>query len=73
MVIFDVETNGVARKLKAHTKHIQSLSWSSCGRYVLSCSADSRCIIWDLQDGSVVRNLLLEGTLYIGELHPQNQ
>ncbi|KAK2809261.1 hypothetical protein FQN50_003902 [Emmonsiellopsis sp. PD_5] len=27
VVIFDVETNGVARKLRGHSKQIQSLSW----------------------------------------------
>lgn len=31
VVIFDIETNGVARKLQGHTRQIQSL------RYVLEC------------------------------------
>ncbi len=73
VIIFDVETNGVACKLKGHTKHIQSLSWSSCGRYLLSCAQDWRCNIWDLQDGSILRSVLLGATVYIGDLHPRNQ
>ncbi len=30
VVIFDVETNGVARKLRGHTRQIQSLRWGDC-------------------------------------------
>ncbi|KKK23382.1 hypothetical protein AOCH_003790 [Aspergillus ochraceoroseus] len=55
VVIFDVETNGVARKLEGHIRQIQSLStysWSRDGRYLLSSSQDWKCILWDLKDGS---------------------
>ncbi|KAJ9272731.1 hypothetical protein DTO212C5_992 [Paecilomyces variotii] len=72
VVIFDVETNGVARKLRGHTRQIQSLSWSRDGRYLLSSSQDWKCILWDMKDGSRVRTVRFEAPVYIAELHPFN-
>ncbi|KAL3422137.1 WD repeat domain-containing protein [Phlyctema vagabunda] len=70
VVIFDVETQGIARKLKGHTKQVQSLSWSRDGRYLLTSSQDWRCNIWDLQDGSILRRAKFQAAVYIAELHP---
>ncbi|TPX19057.1 uncharacterized protein E0L32_011218 [Thyridium curvatum] len=33
VVVWDLETMGVARKLRGHSKSITSLSWSRCGRH----------------------------------------
>jgi COMPASS component SWD1 len=73
VVIFDVETNGVARKLKGHTRQVQSLSWSRDGRYLLTSSQDWKCNLWDLRDGSILRSVKFEAPVYIAELHPWNQ
>lgn len=72
VVIFDVETNGVARKLKGHTRQVQSLSWSRDGRYILTSSQDWKCILWDLQEGSILKSVKFEAPVYIAELHPLN-
>ncbi|KAI9771079.1 MAG: chromatin binding protein [Geoglossum simile] len=69
VVIFDVETNGVARKLRGHTRQIH---WSRDGRYLLSSSQDWKCVLWDLKDGSRVRTVRFEAPVYIAELHPFN-
>jgi COMPASS component SWD1 len=73
VVIFDVETNGVACKLKGHIRQIQSLSWSRNGRYLLSSSQDWKCILWDLQDGRALRTVRFDAPVYIAELHPFDQ
>ncbi|TKA33179.1 hypothetical protein B0A50_00732 [Salinomyces thailandicus] len=72
IAIFDLETNGVARKLTGHTpgRTVQSLSWERRGRYLLSSSIDYKVILWDLRDGSRVRTLNLGAPVYIAELHP---
>ena len=74
IAIFDLETNGVARKLRGHTagRTVQSLSWERSGRYLLSSSIDWKVILWDLKDGSRVRNVNLGAPVYIAELHPAN-
>ena len=74
IAIFDLETNGVARKLKGHTggRTVQSLSWEKSGRYLLSSSIDWKVILWDLKDGSRVRVCNLGAPVYIAELHPRN-
>jgi COMPASS component SWD1 len=72
VVVFDVETNGIARKLRGHTRQVQSLSWSRDGRYLLSSSQDWKCVLWDLQDGSRLRTVRFEAPVYIAELHPLN-
>ena len=73
VVVFDVETMGVACKLKGHTRQIQSLSWSRTGRYLLTAATDWKCILWDLQDGSRLREVMFEAPVYSAELHPHNQ
>lgn len=73
VVIFDVETNGVSRKLKGHTRQVQSLSWSRDGRFLLTSSQDWKCNIWDLMDGSIIRTVRFQTPVYIAELHPWNQ
>ncbi|TGO12664.1 hypothetical protein BTUL_0084g00220 [Botrytis tulipae] len=70
VVIFDVETNGIARKLKGHTRQVQSLSWSRDGRFLLTSSQDWTCIIWDLMDGSILRTVRFEAPVYLAEFHP---
>lgn len=74
IAIFDLETNGVARKLKGHTsgRTVQSLSWEKSGRYLLSSSIDWKVILWDLKDGSRLRTVNLGAPVYIAELHPSN-
>ena len=73
VVIFDIETNGVARKLRGHTRQVQSLSWSTNDRYLLSAGQEWKCVLWDLQDGSRVRTVRFEAAIFIAELHPKNQ
>lgn len=74
IAIFDLETNGVARKLRGHTpgRQVQSLSWSSSGRYLFSSSVDWKGILWDLQDGSRIRTVNFGAPVFIAELHPTN-
>lgn len=89
LVIFDIETYGVARKLRGHTRQIQSLrwisaqlfpnqsltqySWSQDGRYLLSSGQDGKSILWDLKNGARLRTVRFEAPIYIAELHPSNQ
>lgn len=70
VVIFDVETNGVAKKLKGHVRQVQSLSWSRNGRYLLTSSQDWKCNIWDLQNLSIIRSVRFEAPVYIADFHP---
>ncbi|KAF2458130.1 Set1 complex component swd1 [Lineolata rhizophorae] len=72
VIIFDIETNGVARKLRGHTHQVQSLSWSANDRCLLSAAHDWKCILWDLKDGSRLRTVKFEAAVFIAELHPKN-
>ncbi|KKY19121.1 putative set1 complex component swd1 [Phaeomoniella chlamydospora] len=72
VVVWDMETMGVAMKMHGHVAQITSLSWSRTGRYLLSASQDWRCILWDLADGSQIRHVIFTAPCYIAELHPYN-
>ncbi|KAJ9151799.1 DNA-directed RNA polymerase subunit [Pleurostoma richardsiae] len=72
VVIWDLDTMGVARKLRGHSKSISSLSWSRCGRYLLSACQGWKAILWDLQDGKRYREVRFRAPVYIAELHPWN-
>ncbi|KAK9472206.1 WD40-repeat-containing domain protein [Dipodascopsis tothii] len=70
VVVFDFDTYGIARVLRGHTRAIESLSWTRDGRYLLSSSRDWKCILWDLLDGSRVRTVRFETSIWNAELHP---
>ncbi|KAF4125175.1 COMPASS component SWD1 [Geosmithia morbida] len=72
VVIWDLDTMGVARKLRGHNKNITFLSWSCCGRYLLSTCQGWKAILWDLQDGKRLREVRFRAPAYMGELHPWN-
>ncbi|KAK3329480.1 SWD1-like protein [Apodospora peruviana] len=72
VVIWDLDTMGVARKLRGHSKNITSLSWSRCGRYLLSACQGWMAILWDLQDGRRYRQVRFRAPVYGAELHPWN-
>ncbi|KAG7661848.1 SWD1 [[Candida] subhashii] len=51
IVIYDMISNGglIAHLIEgSHTRPITSLTWSNCGRYLLSSSQDWYCKLWDL-------------------------
>lgn len=73
IVIWDLETMGVARKLRGHSKSITSLSWSHCGRYLLSACSGWKATLWDLKNGKRHREVRFKAPVYIAELHPWNQ
>jgi COMPASS component SWD1 len=73
VVVWDLETMGVARKLRGHNKSITFLSWSKCGRYLLSTCQGWKAILWDLQDGQRLREVRFRAPGYMAELHPWNQ
>ncbi|EEY21295.1 Set1 complex component swd1 [Verticillium alfalfae VaMs.102] len=72
LVVWDIETMGVARKMRGHNRSITSLSWSGCGRYLLSACQGWKVILWDLQDGTKYREVRFRAPAYIAELHPHN-
>ena len=62
----------MAMKLNGHWKQIQSLSWSRCGRYMLTASQDCRATLWDLATQTRIRTAKFEAPIYTAELHPYN-
>ncbi|QLQ79788.1 hypothetical protein HG537_0C04370 [Torulaspora globosa] len=52
VVIYDVDTHRpiqfLGSKLGAHIRSVQSVSWSFCGRYILSAGQDWFVKLWDL-------------------------
>ncbi|KAH6900233.1 WD40-repeat-containing domain protein [Thelonectria olida] len=70
VVVWDLETMGVARKLRGHNKNITFLSWSRCGRYLLSTCQGWKAILWDLRDGKRLREVRFRAPAYMAELHP---
>jgi COMPASS component SWD1 len=51
---------------------VQSLSWSTNDRYLLSAGQDWKVVLWDLQDGSRVQTVRLQAAIFIAELHPKD-
>ncbi|KAJ3525259.1 hypothetical protein NM208_g11715 [Fusarium decemcellulare] len=72
VVVWDLETMGVARKLRGHNKSITFLSWSRCGQYLLTTCQGWKATLWDLQDGTRLREVRFRAPAYMAELHPWN-
>ncbi|ODQ55874.1 Set1 complex component swd1 [Saitoella complicata NRRL Y-17804] len=72
VVIWDFLTHGPVRTLKGHTRPINSVSWSRCGRYVLSAARDWKLVLWDLQDGSRLHTVRFEAPIWGADMHPSN-
>ncbi|KAI5802810.1 WD40-repeat-containing domain protein [Pyronema domesticum] len=74
IVLFDVETNSLARILRGHVRQVQYFSWSNCGRYLLSASQDFRVIRWDLTKTGeeAMRAVRFVAPVYCAEFHPTN-
>ncbi|KAJ2904514.1 chromatin binding protein [Zalerion maritima] len=73
VVLWDMDTMGVARKLRGHSKGISSLCWSRCGRYLLSACRGWLVILWDLQDGKKERQIRVRAPVFTAELNPTNR
>lgn len=83
IVIYDLTTNGgviaILRK-GGHTRPITSISWSSCGRYILTSSQDWTCKLWDLSSVNsqntekplVIRSVKFDGPIWQAGLSPQS-
>ncbi|KAF2668451.1 WD40 repeat-like protein [Microthyrium microscopicum] len=72
VIIFDCDTNGIARKLSGHFAHVQSLCWSADDRYLLTASQDWSVVLWDLSTGERMRRVRFEAPIFLAELHPTN-
>lgn len=72
ILIIDNDTKNVIMKLKGHIRSIQSLSWSKCGRYLLSASRDWKCLLWDLKFNKIIRKFNFNGPIWNAELNPND-
>ncbi|QPG74087.1 hypothetical protein FOA43_001408 [Brettanomyces nanus] len=64
IVIVDKETNNTILILRDHVRAITSLSWSPCGRYLLSSSKDWKVNLWDLKTGRVIRFVVFDSPIW---------
>ncbi|KAG7888212.1 hypothetical protein KL908_005268 [Ogataea polymorpha] len=72
ILIIDTDTNSTIQVLRDHTRAITSLTWSSCGRYLLSSSKDWKVNLWDLGTCKVIRSYNFEGPVWCSVMNPQN-
>lgn len=86
IVIYDLTSNGgIVAHLEngGHTRPVSSISWSGCGRYLLTSSQDWCCNLWDLnrvnrdegdelEDGPIIRRVKFDGPIWLAMLHPNN-
>lgn len=84
IVIYDLSTNTIVCVLSCggHVRPVTSISWSACGRFLLSSSQDWTCILWDLKyanentyDGknkAIIRRVQFDGPIWQACFHPSN-
>jgi COMPASS component SWD1 len=69
--IWDLTTLGIIASLQGHVFPVSMLSWSRCGRYLLSSSLDWNCIIWDLKTRRRRDTLRFTSPVLMGMMHPR--
>lgn len=74
IVIWDFITREPIVELKGHTRPIQSIVWTPCGRYILSAARDWRVTLWDLSigDGKRLYSVKLGAPVWGADLHPKD-
>ncbi|KAH3672173.1 hypothetical protein WICMUC_004434 [Wickerhamomyces mucosus] len=70
IVIIDNDTKSVIRQLNGHTRPIQSLCWSKCGRFLLSSSRDWKTLVWDLDKNEIIKTFKFDGPIWHSEFNP---
>lgn len=76
IAIYDLSINLVVAHLETdgHTRPITSLSWSACGRYLLSSSQDWTCKLWDLllntAASACIHTVRFDGPIWLAQMHP---
>ena len=56
MVIYDMETRGVARSFQPHSQTVSCLAWSRDGHFLASAGLDGTLSLWRVLDNQQVRN-----------------
>ncbi|KAI5959065.1 SWD1 [Candida pseudojiufengensis] len=81
IVIYDMVSNGLIAHIteQCHVRPITSITWSTCGRYLLTSSQDWYCKLWDLSkinknndDSPVIRQVKFDGPIWSANIHPEN-
>lgn len=86
VIIYDLTCNAGVITILQHQGHVRpicSISWSKCGRYLLTASQDWSCKLWDLnkvnrqeeeefEDPPVIRSIKFDGPIWLATLHPEN-
>jgi WD40 repeat protein len=55
IILWDLDTGQILKKLIGHTGYISSVSITPDGRFGLSGSWDTTCILWDLESGQSLK------------------
>ncbi|KAI3402518.2 SWD1 [Candida oxycetoniae] len=86
IVIYDMVSNGLIAHITqdCHTRPITSITWSQCGRFLLTSSQDWYCKLWDLSkivcsrniidehESPVIRQVKFDGPIWSANMHPSN-
>lgn len=81
IVIYDLSSNGSIIchiEKDCHVRPVTSISWSSCGRYILSASQDWSVKLWDLSkvnndnENPLWGEITCDGPIWQATSHPQN-
>ncbi|OUM55412.1 hypothetical protein BVG19_g4943 [[Candida] boidinii] len=73
IVIIDLDTNNVIKVLRDHIRAVTSISWSNCGRYLLSSSRDWKVNLWDLKEFKIIRSLNFNCPIWSASIHPEDK
>lgn len=47
--------------LRGHEHNIPNICFSACGRFLVSCSIDSTCRVWNIKTGELMQKKILTG------------
>ena len=85
IVIYEMVSSGVIAHLNqyCHIRPITSITWSECGRYLLTSSQDWWVKLWDLSkvnitdakdidESPVIREVKFDGPIWLACMHPTN-
>ena len=63
MVVWDLETGTLIRRLTGHQAAVNSVAVSPDSRHIVSGSEDQTVVIWSLESGQRLATLVLDGSI----------
>ena len=56
--IWDITIGELVQRLNGHQASVSGISFTNCGKYLISCGEDGTVKLWDLEQGRIIQHII---------------